>query len=73
MRFCPGLRDCVGIGNEQFIFLKALDELPGRVVDNANFFEVKQINTISDEQLYNQLLQEFPSWISKAKNLGILR
>lgn len=63
----------IGIGREDFKFLKSLDEMEGRFVDNANFFEVNHINSISDEQLYDQLLNEFPAWINKAKELDILK
>lgn len=62
----------VGIGNESFYFLKQLDSLKGRVIDNANFFSVKDLNTISDEQLYSLLMSEYPSWIKEAKQKNII-
>lgn len=62
----------VGIGNGNFDFLKKLDEMEGRVVDNANFLHIEDIDKISDEQLYNSLLTEFPSWLKEAKDKGIL-
>jgi hypothetical protein len=44
----------------------------GRVLDNVNFFQVNDISNISDEELYDRLLKEFPSWIDKAYEGGIL-
>lgn len=50
----------VGIGgNDDFDFLKSLDNLSGRKFDNAGFIEIANIGRISDEDLYDQLLDEF--------------
>ena len=62
----------VGIGNGNFDFLKKLDEMEGRVVDNANFLHIENIDKISDGQLYDSLLTEFPSWLREARDKGIL-
>ena len=62
----------VGIGNGNFDFLKKLDEMEGRVVDNANFLHIENIEQISDGQLYDSLLTEFPSWLKEARDKGIL-
>lgn len=61
----------VGIGNESFRFLKELDDLKGRYVDNANFFKIKDINSESDSDLYQKLLAEYPSWLAlpEVKNM----
>lgn len=53
----------VGIGNASFDYLEKLDDLDGRVKDNANFFPVNNINRISDEELYSNLLKEYAGWI----------
>jgi hypothetical protein len=53
----------VGIGKESFSYLKKLDEMDGRYVDNANFFEIKDINNEEDDALYNKLLEEYPRWL----------
>lgn len=63
----------VGIGNSNFKYLKSLDEMEGRYVDNANFFSVNDLNKISDEELYNRLLGEYPSWISLVKSKGMIK
>lgn len=63
----------VGIGDEKFEFLQRLDSLSGRTIDNANFFDVKDIASLSDEYLYDKLLYEYPQWEAEAKRVGILR
>jgi len=63
----------IGIGDEKFDYLHKLDDLKGRTIDNANFFEIKNLEKISDDELYKKLLNEFPSWISEAKKIGVIR
>ena len=62
----------VGIGDSNFEVLEKLDTMEGRFVDNANFFHIKEIEKTTDEELFNQLLNEFPGWITEAKTKGIL-
>lgn len=62
----------VGIGYERFDFLRKLDELQGRTVDNANFFSINDISQITDTELYDRLLNEYPLWEKEAKLKGIL-
>ena len=54
----------VGIGNSKFEFLEELDEIEGRFVDNANFFAIANIEKEDDEQLYDKLLTEYPTWLT---------
>lgn len=63
----------VGIGGAQFHFLKKLDNLSGRLIDNANFFEITNVISVSDSELYSKLLAEFPSWISEAKTKNLIK
>jgi len=63
----------VGIGRTSFNFLRNLDEMPGRHIDNANFFALDDLNRITDEELYDRMLTEFPSWIKEAKSKGVLK
>jgi hypothetical protein len=63
----------VGIGSASFSFLEKLDNMSGRVVDNANFFELNDLSKIGDEELYQRLLGEFPDWIKAATAKGILK
>ncbi|MDX2599282.1 VWA domain-containing protein [Streptomyces caniscabiei] len=64
-------------GSRQFDFLRRLDELAvpeKRVVDNAGFFHAgSDPGAVSDGELYDRLLGEFPSWLVAARSLGILR
>ena len=62
----------VGIGNGNFDFLKKLDMMEGRFIDNANFLHIENIDEMDDEQLYSSLLNEFPSWLKEAKQKGII-
>ncbi|MFI2762643.1 VWA domain-containing protein [Streptomyces echinatus] len=64
-------------GSRQFEFLRKLDELavPGkRAVDNAGFFHAgRDPRQVSDAELYDRLVGEFPKWLSAARTLGIVR
>ncbi|MDG4562262.1 MAG: VWA domain-containing protein [Candidatus Competibacter sp.] len=62
----------VGIGKEDFPFLHKLDELPGRLIDNAGFMAVNDIEAIKDVELYDRLLNEFPQWLVKAREKNLL-
>jgi hypothetical protein len=59
-------------GETRFEFLRSLDNLAGRAVDNANFFAVKDPAQIDDEKLYSLLMGEYPTWLPEAKRLGLL-
>jgi vWA found in TerF C terminus len=63
----------IGIGDSNFDVLRKLDTMEGRVVDNANFFHLNRLESVSDEELYDQLLDEFPQWIKEAREKRILR
>lgn len=63
----------VGIGRERFSFLQKMDDMKGRFLDNVDFFAVDDLKKISDEELYDKLLTEFPQWIKDARAKGILQ
>ena len=63
----------VGIGGRNYGVLEKLDTMEGRVVDNCNFFKIDNIESISESMLYDFLLQEFPIWLTEAKNKNIVR
>ena len=63
----------VGIGGRNYGVLEKLDDMTGRIIDNCNFFELERITGISDERLYELLLEEFPSWLNEAKLKRIMR
>lgn len=62
----------VGIGKEDFPFLRKLDELPGRLIDNAGFMSVNDLDAIKDLELYDRLLNQFPRWLAKARERRVL-
>lgn len=63
----------VGIGGNNYGVLENLDDLKGRIVDNADFFSIDRIDSLSDEDLYNRLLNEYPSWLKEVREKNILR
>ncbi|GGJ25741.1 vWA domain-containing protein [Streptomyces brasiliensis] len=64
-------------GSRQFEFLRKLDDLavPGkRAVDNAGFFHAgRDPRKVSDAELYDRLVGEFPQWLAAARAQGIVR
>lgn len=63
----------IGLGRAGYGVLERFDTMPGRRVDNVGFFAVDDIEKVSDEELYDRLLSEFPSWLKAARQAGILR
>ncbi|MEE1938694.1 VWA domain-containing protein [Streptomyces sp. TRM 70361] len=67
----------IGFGEDEFRFLRKLDELPvpaKRVVDNAGFFAAgPDPRAVSDAVLYDRLTGEFPDWLRAARAAGIVR
>lgn len=55
-----------------FSFLEALDVLPERYIDNANFFSVEDPEEISDAELYDLLMAEYPHWLKLAREKQML-
>lgn len=62
----------VGVGNARMSFLEQLDDLSGRYIDNANFMRIKDIDRMSDKELYEKLLIEYPSYLNLAKQKGLI-
>ncbi|MBD0734170.1 VWA domain-containing protein [Streptomyces sp. CBMA29] len=63
----------VGLGQSNYGVLERFDTMSGRRVDNVGFFAVDDIAGLSDAELYDRLLTEFPSWLKAATAAGILR
>uniref|UniRef100_UPI000AEEBE63 VWA domain-containing protein n=1 Tax=Nocardia crassostreae TaxID=53428 RepID=UPI000AEEBE63 len=64
----------IGLGSSNgYGVLEKLDTMRGRRVDNVGFFAVDDIDEVSDPDLYDRLLGEFPAWITAATQAGILR
>ncbi|MEV6335737.1 VWA domain-containing protein [Nocardia vinacea] len=69
----PAFWQFVGLGRANYGLLRTLDEMSDRVVDNAGFFALDDIDQVDDAQLYARLLGEFPDWLRAAGQAGILR
>ncbi len=62
----------VGIGGRNYGVLEQLDIMAGRVVDNCGFFALDDLNSVSEQELYDRLLSEFPLWLKAAKTKHII-
>lgn len=62
----------IGIGGSSYGALERLDDLAGRHIDNANFFALNDLRQISEAQLYDRMMQEFPAWLKEARSKGII-
>ncbi|MGV9482551.1 vWA domain-containing protein, partial [Gordonia aichiensis] len=51
----PAFWQFIGLGKANFGVLRTLDELDGRVVDNAGFFAIDDIDRVDDAELYRRL------------------
>ncbi len=55
----------VGIGNNSFSYLHHLDNFDERRCDNTGFTNIDIMGDVSDQELYNSLLEEYSSWVKK--------
>ena len=62
----------IGLGGSSYGVLERFDTLTGRHVDNAGFFAIDDYRKLTDEDLYNRIVQEFPKWLSTVKALGMI-
>lgn len=62
----------VGLGRAKFGILERFDTMSGRIVDNVGFFAVEDIAAVTDTDLYDRLLGEFPSYVTAARRVGVL-
>lgn len=58
----------VGLGND-FAKLNTLNSAN----KNVSFFSLNDISTISDNDLYNKLLAEFPTWYKESETKGLIK
>lgn len=69
----PAFIQFIAVGHEDsFPYLQRLDDLDGREVDNAGFFAVPDPKAISDNEFFELMMGEFPQWLEKARQAGIL-
>jgi len=62
----------MGLGGRNYGILERLDTLDGRTVDNCGFFAIDDLHSLTEEQLYDRMLQEFPDWLRDARAKGII-
>ena len=53
----------IGIGYDNFDYLRQLDDMPGRVRDNTGFSKMNDLMSVSDEELYRNVLEQFSNWL----------
>lgn len=58
--------------SREFEFLRKLDDLKGRKIDNAHFFSVENPDGPTNEQFYKLMSEEYGSWLNAAVAAGIL-
>jgi hypothetical protein len=57
----------------EFAFLESLDDMEGRFLDNADFFAVEDPAALSDDQLFELMMTEYPNWLNQARSRGLVR
>lgn len=55
----------IGIGRAKFNYLKSLDDMKGRKHDNTGFTAVEDMNKMTDEELYTEILRQYKDWLNK--------
>jgi hypothetical protein len=62
----------VGYGGK-IEFLRKLDDLTGREVDNASHFPAPDPQNVADDALYDGITSQFGPWLTQASAKGIVR
>lgn len=57
----------IGVGRDSFDYLRSLDDLSGREIDNTGFMKVSDLNTVSNADLFLNSLKDFVSWLKAKK------
>lgn len=63
----------LGLGGSGYGILEQLDTFTDRRIDNTHFFAIDDFATMSDERLYDLLLEEFKYWTVAARKERIMR
>lgn len=53
----------IGIGYDEFRYLRELDNMPGRKRDNTGFSKMVLLDNVDDNELYTNVLEQFSRWI----------
>ncbi|KAA0915042.1 VWA domain-containing protein [Psychrobacter sp. ANT_WB68] len=46
--------------------------MTGGMIDNCSFFELDDLNDVSEKSFYESMLEEFPSWLNEACKIGLI-
>jgi stress response protein SCP2 len=65
-------RKLAQFADSDFPMLEKLDELDGRLIDNANYFSVATPGEHPDDVLFDLLMAEYPDWVKLARQRGML-
>jgi len=57
----------VGLGGSNYGILQELDDFTDRRIDNTHFFAIDNFATLTENRLYDLLLEEFKPWLDAAK------
>lgn len=69
--YAPVFWQFLSIGDENMAFLQKLDDLPNRCIDNADYKPVTgDIDKLGAEELYDMILDEYPSWVIEQRKRG---
>ncbi len=61
----------IGVGKDDFSFLRRLDNLPGRTIDNAGFYRADDIT--DTKSMIVAVGHEFPEYVKKARQAGLIQ
>lgn len=62
----------IGLGGYDYGILEQLDKLTDRLIDNCNFFSLDHLHAISEGELYDLMLNEFPEYLKQANRIGLI-
>jgi hypothetical protein len=54
-------------------FLQQLDDLDSRFVDNADYQSYQSLSNVSDQKLFDDLLDEYPEWVAEVRSRGLIK
>lgn len=63
----------IGMGCGPFNTLETLDDLTGRFIDNADFFQAQNLISMPEDELYKKLMTEYPSYLQEAVVKNIVK
>lgn len=71
--YAPIFWQFLSIGPAEIPFLKKLDDMDGRFIDNADYKPVGDVDRIGDAEMFDLLLDEYPDWVKEQRRRGQIR